>query len=185
MKKNTGEKKTVVRDELNVKGGGLYAFLPFEKLDKNKKALFKIGIATKSINHRTEQYHTYFPNGVYIVAFFENPRIPMALRGKKEVTKKTHYINIENFVMNYVEENGGRVVHSTTRVKNPNDRNEGRTEWVYTDENIIHDAFTAAERKYGGILQTFHLKGINKTAEALEKANPTYVGEVIYNIPIN
>jgi hypothetical protein len=106
----------------------------------------------------------------------------MALRGRKEVTKKSHYQKIENFVMDYVENNGGRVVYSTTRVKKPNEKNEGRTEWVYTDENTIHDAFEAAEKKFGGILQTFHLKGINKTAKALEDAKPTYIGEIVYNV---
>jgi hypothetical protein len=61
-------KYTVIRDELKLTGGGLYCFMPFAKLDRHKKAVFKIGLAL-DLSNRTENYHTYFPNGVYMVAF--------------------------------------------------------------------------------------------------------------------
>ena len=48
-------KHTVLRDELKVKGGGIYCFLPYERLDKHKKAVFKIGLAI-DFNQRTENY---------------------------------------------------------------------------------------------------------------------------------
>lgn len=63
-----GKKVTILNDELKIKGGGLYCYMPFEKLDKHKKAVFKIGLAI-DFNSRTEIYHTYYPNGVYMVAF--------------------------------------------------------------------------------------------------------------------
>jgi hypothetical protein len=186
MKKKTGKKMTVVRDELKVKGAGLYCYMPFEEIDAHKKAVFKIGIATKSINSRTEQYHTYFPNGVYIVAFLENPRIPMALRYKKEVTKKTHFEMIETFLMDYVEEDGGKPIFSTTRVKKG-----GQTEWIYASEVSIHEAFEQAHKMFGGILHMFYLEGtdpktnkftsINDIAKKEENEKPNYVGKIIFH----
>ena len=53
------KKYTIIRDELNLKGGGLYCYLPFGNLDKHHKAIFKVGLAM-NFNSRTEQYHTYF-----------------------------------------------------------------------------------------------------------------------------
>jgi len=48
------KKVTVVRDELDLKGGGLYCFLPFERIDKHKKAVFKIGLATNKLTSINE-----------------------------------------------------------------------------------------------------------------------------------
>ena len=97
------KKYTVLKDELNVKGGGLYCFLPFRNLDKFKKSVFKVGMALKFSN-RSEAYHTYFPLGVYYVAFLEEPRIPMTTRNKKPITIKKQYETIEKFIMNYLKE---------------------------------------------------------------------------------
>lgn len=184
------KKITVVRDELELKGGGLYCFMPFERIDKKKKAVFKIGLAT-NFNSRLEQYHTYFPNGVYMVAFLENPPLPKVLRSKpKETPTKQHYLAIEKFIFNNVVENGGKRLYSTTRVKNPNADKEGETEWVYTNEVIIHNAFLEAKKKYGGNLKLFYLEGIdpntnkltsiNELAKQLEDKTPNYTGKIIY-----
>ena len=62
------KKYTVIRDELKIKGGGLYCFLPYANLDKFHKSIFKVGLAD-NFNKRNEQYSTYFPLGVYFVAF--------------------------------------------------------------------------------------------------------------------
>jgi len=185
------KKVTVIKDELDLKGGGLYCFLPFERIDKSKKAVFKIGLAI-NFNQRVEQYHTYFPYGVYMVAFLENPSIPRVLRSKpKETPTKQHYLAIEKFIFNKVVENGGKRLHSTTRVKNPNNKKEGETEWVYTNVDIIHLAFIEAEKKYGGNLKLFHLEGIdpttnkftsiNQIAKENEDTKPNYSGKIIYH----
>jgi hypothetical protein len=184
------KKKTVVRDELELKGGGLYAFMPFERLDKQKKAIFKVGMAI-NFNSRTEQYHTYFPLGVYMVAFLENPPVPRKTRTQEERTKKSHYLKIEKFILDYLDTNGGKRIYSTTRVKNPNLNKEGETEWIYTNEDLIHTAFTEASKKFGGNLKLYYLEGIdpatnkfasiNEIAKANEKATPNYTGKIIYH----
>ena len=194
MPKRTGKKVTVVRDELGMKGGGLYCYMPFDRLDRFKKAVFKIGLAI-NFNSRTEQYHTYFPNGVYMVAFLENPPVKTkALRsdnGKTPKNKKSHYITIENFILNYITVHGGKRIYSTTRVKNPNEKNEGETEWEYTDESLIHQAFQEAQRIYGGKLNLYYLEGldpltnqftsINQIATKMEQNKPNYVGKIIFH----
>ena len=159
MKNKTGKKITVI-DELDIKGSGLYCFLPFERLDKHKKAVFKVGIATRSYNSRVEQYHTYLPKGVYMVAFLENPPLPPTLRNTtKQVTLKMRYLEIEKFIVN----------------------NEGETEWVYTNEDTIHKAFREASAKFGGTVKTFTLESINDNAKENENKKPNYVGEIVFH----
>jgi hypothetical protein len=202
-KKNTGKKVTVIRDELQLKGGGLYCYMPFERLDKDKKAVFKIGMAI-DFNKRTEGYHTYFPEGVYMVAFLQNPPVPRDLlrsytkekkakldKGKGSM-KKIHYLNIEKFVLNYVDTHGGKRIHSTTRMKNLNEENKGETEWTYTSDDVVHEAFDEAHKKYGGTLHSYYLEGvdsdtnqftsINQIATEKERSKKSYVGKIIFQI---
>jgi len=190
-KKNlTGRKHTVLQDELNIKGSGIYCLMPYEQLDKQKKAVFKVGMAVDSFRKRMEQFHTYFPLGVYYVAFLQNsPVRSMALRGKPGQTKKMKYLEIEDFIMNTIREKGGRVVRSTTRVKDANVEEGGVTEWVYSDEIVIHESFKEAEKKYGGKLHLFYLEGLNPDTMKLESINDIakenkkknlYTGQIIY-----
>ncbi len=60
-------KKITVLDEMGIKGGGLYAILPYERLDKNGKAVFKVGLAS-NLRGRMEQHHTDYPLGFYYTA---------------------------------------------------------------------------------------------------------------------
>ena len=181
MKNKTGKKITVI-DELDIKGSGLYCFLPFERLDKHKKAVFKVGIATRSYNSRVEQYHTYLPKGVYMVAFLENPPLPPTLRNTtKQVTLKMRYLEIEKFILKNIDNNGGKRIYSTTRVKQMNVNNEGETEWVYTNEDTIHKAFREASAKFGGTVKTFTLESINDNAKENENKKPNYVGEIVFH----
>lgn len=184
------KKHTVVRDELNLKGGGLYCYLPFGNLDKHHKSIFKVGLAM-NFKSRTEQYHTYFPLGVYMVAFLEEPRVPIKTRSKNETTKKEQYIKIENFIMDYLTKNGASRVYSTTRTKHSNEKNEGQTEWFYTNEDLIHEAFTEAKKKFGGELKLFYLEGldpktgnftsINEAHKKEENKKPNYVGKIVFH----
>lgn len=129
-----------------------------------------------------EAYHTYFPLGVYMVAFLENPIIPKATRSnpKKDLLLKT-YLEIEKFIFNDIIENGGTRIHSTTRVKFPNEKNEGETEWIYCSQALIHSAFEEAKLKYGGIKHIFHLDGINKEAKIHENKKPKYTAEIVFH----
>ena len=185
------KKHSVVRDELEVKGTGLYCLFPYERLDRHKKGVFKIGLSTKPLNKRIENYHTYFPNGVYIMALLENPRLPLSLRNIKKMTIKEQYLKIEKFIFNYVTENGGERLYSSTRVKNQNSKKQGETEFVYCTEEIIQDAFTQTNKKFGGNLHLFYLDGLNPDtgkmelladkAKENENKKPNYVGKIVFH----
>ena len=63
--KVTVKKYNVAHDELFLKGkNGLYCLLPFERLDSNKKAIFKVGRTSQDVATRIENYHTYYPLGL-------------------------------------------------------------------------------------------------------------------------
>ena len=42
VKNNTDRTLTVIRDELNIHNGGIYCFMPFDRLDVHSKAVFKV-----------------------------------------------------------------------------------------------------------------------------------------------
>jgi hypothetical protein len=188
VKNNTGRKLSVIRDELNISNGGIYCFMPFERLDKYKKAIFKIGMSM-DFSSRAEQYHTYFPLGVYMIAFLESPS-QRVTRNTNQFTKKEYYLKVERWIMDYIEKNGGQRIYSTTRVHNANVAKEGQTEWFYTSVELIHEAFVEAEKKFNGIVHLFYLEGIdpqtnrfssiNDTATQNERYNPHYTGKIIY-----
>ena len=119
-----------------------------------------------------------------MVAFLENPRIPKVTRSnpKKDLVLKT-YLEIEKFIFNDIIEKGGIRIHSTTRVKFPNEKNEGETEWIYCSQELIHDAFEKAQQKYDGIKHVFDLDGINKIARKNKKDKPNYIAEIVFHHP--
>lgn len=187
VKNNTGRKVSVVKDDLNIKGGGIYCFMPFSTLDKNKKAIFKIGMSM-DFSSRTEAYHTYFPLGVYMVAFLQEPRVRNTR--SKSVTRKQLFLKAEKWIMKYIENKGAKRIRSTARVQNANVDNEGDTEWFYTNEDLIHEAFTEAEKTFGGEKHLFYLEGLDPDTNKLTSINeiakqdgntkPNYTGKIIY-----
>ena len=189
-KRNTGKKATVVRDELKINGSGLYCILPFANLDKDEKAVFKVGLAI-NLNHRIESYHTSYPLGVYICAILSNPPLPPQTRGRS-ITRKVLLTIIESFLFTYIENHGGKRIYSTTRIKKMNENKEGITEFFYTDEFLIHEAFSAGKAKFGGDLHLYLLEGfdeetgkmtsINNTANEDEKIKPNYTGKIIFKL---
>ena len=185
MSVNNSGKKVSVIHEMGHKGGGLYAYTPFERLDYNNKSVYKIGCA-KNFHGRFEQVYTYFPLGVYPIAFLEDPPIPRHLRGHSAVTKDSHYIKIEKFIFQYIESHGGERIRTTTRIRNVNAQREGVSEWFYTHEIIIHEAFLLAQKHFGGNddLYSFFVKGKNvvnqKYEDNLRKTKNQYIGEISY-----
>jgi hypothetical protein len=191
--KNSGKKVVVLRDELNITGGGLYCLMPYETLDKKGKAIFKIGLAI-DFDKRMDQYHTYFPLGVYYEAFLVNPKVKniKTRTMTKLETTTIKYKEIEKFIIDdIVAQKGSQRISSTTRIKHRNEDEEGATEWIYTDETTIHEAFLKAEKKYGGKTHLFYLDGlnpetgklqtINDTAKERAKDNPLYTGKIIFH----
>ena len=211
-KKFTGKKMKVAVDILNLKGkGGCYCFMPYENIDDNDKALFKIGM-TLDFSSRLDEYHTYFPEGVYHVAFLIDPKVEIWDNDKieewknnaklKKFTKKDvmkamitqKYKEIEKFLFTHVSENDGRRLYSTVNVRNPDPTTKkGATEWFYTDVGLIHEAFTNAEKEYGGEKLLYYFNGldpdtgelvesINDMAERRKKSFPNYSGNVLFNV---
>jgi len=167
-------KANAVLHTLDIEGSGIYCFLPFEKLDSKGKAVFKIGM-TNNFYKRTEGYHTYFPLGMYLVAFIVNP----TKNKNGYVRESSYYQSIERFIFGQLTELGSKVIYSSTRVKHKID-DKGVTEWVYTDEKSINKVFANAHAHFGGTLKLYNLNGINKDAEILEKRKPNYVGEIVF-----
>lgn len=164
------KKNTVLNDELGIKSNGIYCIMPFERRDKNNKAVFKIGMAIKTINRRMENYHTTFPMGFYYVAILEQPTKKRSLRDIY-----TYYREIEQFIFKYITDEGAKRITSTTRINSG-----GNTEWFYTDEDLIHEAFVKAQNIYGGKIDLSSLDGINKNAKKNEARKKKYLGEIVF-----
>jgi hypothetical protein len=209
---NTGKKVTVIGDELQLKGkGGIYAYYPFETLDAKNKGIFKIGMST-NFESRFEQVHSYHPNGIYVVAFYSNPIIPQWPKSKLKKWADDHrtednpnpkprkidmesdyYKRMENYVFKFLEAHKAKRIHATTRVRHPNEDKMGATEYFYTNEELVHEAFQEAEKVYrGGQLEKFYLHGyvqgtgevadINALAKERENQVPNFTGKIIYRL---
>jgi hypothetical protein len=158
-------KENVIRDKLLITGNGIYCYLPYERLDKDNKAVMKIGITTDTFARRLEQYHTYYPLGVMLVAFLE---VAPKKTGKGFTT---YYKEIESFIFQKMKDLGAKQIESSTRIK--------PTEWFYCDEKQVKDAFVLAEKEFGGKLSVFHLKNLNRDANRL-KQRKHYDAEIYY-----
>jgi hypothetical protein len=155
-------KYTVVKDEEKIKDNCIYCILPFERLDENRKAVFKIGLTT-NIGKRIENYHSEFSLGVYLVAFLQYDTKNRKTLGEAE-----------RFIFKKIVENGGIQIKATTR--------KNGTEWFYTNIPTIHKAFREAQTKFGGENELNNLYHMNKKADTNEKKKPNYIGEIIYHL---
>ena len=119
-------------------------------------------------------------------------------RVPKKPPKKTMntklYKKMEEFVFKYLEDHRAKRIHSTSRVNNPDEEKMGATEYFYTNEDLVHEAFKAASEKFkGGILTKYYLQGIDSTtgemvenindlAKQREHSTPSFTGKVIYRL---
>lgn len=185
-KKNTGRKINILKDELKISGAGLYAFMPFENVDEKGKAVIKIG-ESSDLSRRSQDYTTYFPNGVYMLAFLTNIKGKRVLRGEKNKTGRFLREEIEQFIMDYIANHKGKRLYSTDRVRRPNNTLEGQTEWVYSDVELLHEAFLEAGKEYNANAELFYLQGLNpKTGKFEDITNktykkPNYTGTIVFN----
>ena len=177
--------------------GGLYAILPYEKIDKHGNALFKVGL-TNNFEKRMESYLTAYPFGFYyknLLAspskhredFRTNPKTKEGVRPtpeERELARKTtgskYYKHIESSIFKDIEAHGGKNLKSTARIRNA-DHNGGNTEWYYTNEKTLDTAFKDAFKIYGGRNLETHLGDINKDA-AKNKRGSDYSAEIHYKI---
>jgi len=151
-----------------IEGAGVYCFLPYDRLDIKGKAVFKIGMST-NFHKRAGGYHTSLPQGVWLVNFLKNPT---RLMGPNKGKLNLYYTVIEREIFQDIVNHGGKAVSMDYRVKN-----QGRTEWVYTDVQTIDDAFERAQHKYGGVDVPVNLE------EELPNAaikQPCFIGETYF-----
>ena len=168
--KVTVKKYNVAHDELFLKGkNGLYCLLPFERLDSNKKAIFKVGRTSQDVATRIENYHTYYPLGLYICFFLAYPRV------KKDQDKMTLYRKMEKELINNLKETDAKMMIFPSRPSK-------RSEWFYTDYDDLQYAFRQVQSDYGGVLHEFSLDGINKQYDTIMKNKKKYVGEIVYKV---
>lgn len=156
-----------------VNGGGVYAFFVFDSFDSKGKAIFKIGMTT-SFHNRIAGYHTYLPAGLYYKALLENPSIH-----RDGLNLNKYYMKIEKEIFQDIKMHGGEVIKMKIR-KN----NLGETEWIYTNEKLIDDAFGRAYDKYRGKNTHLHLidnlnSKLKKKLEYL-KENAQFRGEMFF-----
>lgn len=191
--------------------GGIYAILPYERLDKHKKALFKVGLAN-NFARRFDQYHTYYPFGFYYKNLLANPVLkqeqfytaPHHEEGKRPtveereharyISRQKYLHSIEKHIFADIEKEGGDRLLTSTRVQNADKKKSkfGETEWFYTDEKTLDHAFDDAFKIYGKNNQSTNysksLSQINKNADRTQKQNekdkssPFYNAEIHYKI---
>lgn len=195
-KNKTGRKWSVIKDELEIHGGGCYCFFPWDRLDKHNKGIFKIGM-TNNFDSRGEAYHTYFPRGVYMIAFLINPPLPISTRSSKEFKtvksrEDAHYKTIERFIFNRCVHHGGQQMYSNAHVQHANVEKKGQTEWFYCSVEQVHKAFQDAHKKFKGDLRLFHLNGIDPVtmesfnikdvADKDQSKKPNFLGQIVYHL---
>jgi hypothetical protein len=210
--KNTGKKISILGDILGLANkGGCYCITPYDTLDKKGNTIFKVGKAM-DFKNRIEEYHTYFPNGVYNLAYLIEPKKIMKWdlddvnewkemnkgkpTGEKEIKfamKNEYYGRIERYIFKYLSQYEAERIHATTRDRDKDEKERGVTEWFYCDEDIIHEAFQSAQLKYGGTLMQYYLSGTDiNDGEIIESINieaekkmlefPNHSGKIIFNI---
>jgi len=170
-------KRSVLSEEgFKKSDGGIYAYMPFENLDKHKYGLFKIGLA-ESLEGRLDGYHSYYPLGVYLAAILKNPRVP---RGEK---KSDAYKKVEKFIHSKLEDDRTvtRIYSTTRNLHMKNDDGRGRTDWFYASMRHILDVFDEAQEIYGGEVYERHLDDINKNYKE-NKAKKHYEGKIVYQL---
>jgi T5orf172 domain len=163
-------KYNVAHDELFLKGrSGLYALLPYERLDENKSAVFKVGRTSQDLASRIENYHTYYPLGLYITFFLAYPRL------KKGQDRGKLHRDMERQLMDNLKDTNAKNLIYPSRLK--------KSEWYYTCVKDLQTAFRQVQAEYGGLLHEFHLDGINKRYDNdVKKIRNKYVGEIIYKL---
>ena len=168
-------KHNVLHDELQIRGkSGVYCFMPYEQLDKQKKAVFKVGMTTRDFADRIEEYHTYYPLGVYMVAF-------LTFQGMEPVPKaqqRTHFEKIEKDVFTAIQKHKGKRLKFPSRPGKKWDYNDA--EWVYATYDQIQQAFQDVQEEYKGTLHEFNVDGINAQYAKNMRNVPKYEAKIVY-----
>jgi hypothetical protein len=176
------KKYNVCHNELFLKGrNGLYCLLPFEKLDTKKKA------TSQDLASRIENYHTFFPLGLYVVFFLAYPRLKRG-QDRGEDFGKNQKINRNGNAVS-LELHRGMEKSLITNLKETNakmllfpSRPSQKSEWFYTNFNDLQTAFRQVQVEYGGVLHEFSLDEINENYKTIMKTKKKYVGEIVFKV---
>lgn len=158
-----GNKKNIFENDNNMKSGGVFCYMPYESLDKSNKSIFKIDVALNLQMKISELKKNVYPEGFYVTSWLLSPKL--LIEG---------YESIMDFMVEYVIENGGKIQEGYEKG------------WVYCDEDLIHNAFDEAYKKYGGDLKKFDLSGRGKGTfkvflEEKHTDDPEFVGRVVFH----
>ena len=118
---------------------------------------------------RLENYHTYYPLGLYIVFFLSYPRL------KKGQDRKKLYRGMETKLIANLKDTGAKMLVYPSRPSK-------KSEWFYTCYSELQTAFTQVRDEYGGGLHEFSLDDINKVFKENMKIRNKYVGEIVYTV---
>jgi hypothetical protein len=166
-------KKNFVIDELATDNGkkltnGIYSFFPFENLDSNGNGIFKVG-RTENYKKRIEAYHSDYPD-FYITNLLQPNN------AKRE--PKIKFLNkVESFVHTDLVKRGAKQIKTTTRIKKIDKDGRGQTEWFYTNQSTVADAFHDTQMKFGGGIINNHLNDIKRDTSKPDK-KILYTGEI-------
>lgn len=166
-------KYTVANEELKLKHkSGLYCFLPYERLDKSKKAVFKCGMTTQDFAARIENYHSFYPLGVYMCYFLTVPRL------KRGQVKETLIREMEKSLFKSIDAEGGKRLKFPSR---PTMQWDYNSEWFYANFEALKNAFEKVSELYpGSELIEFDDSEIEKNYKNNMKAKHKYVAEIVY-----
>lgn len=158
VKNNTGRKANVLMDELGYSknDSGLYCILPFANLEgqgDKRRAAFKFGMTSNSLEHRIDSYHTAYPTGVFIFAILSDIKVPPHTRNRPHYTKKQWYLKAEEFLFKKLTELGAKRYLSTARVRQLSGTEGGVSEFFDANLEQIQKAFELTQEKFGGDLQ--------------------------------
>lgn len=171
-KRNTGRKHSVIRDELNIKGPGIYAFTPFENIDRYRRTVIKIG-ESSDLSKRTSEYSTYFPSGVYMLGFLTNVKGKRITRNQQELKPRQIREELEQYIMDYVAlHDNGRRIYSTDRVRRLNGTLEGETEWLFSRVENVHAALESAAKEYRADANLYYLQGMDDSGTLIDVLKP-------------
>ena len=166
-------KYTVANNELNLKGkSGLYCFLAYEKLDRHKRAVFKCGMTTQEFSARIENYHSYYPLGIYL-CFFLSPARMKRGQDKNETIREMEQVLFKN-----IQDAGGKRLKFPSR---PTQKWDYSSEWFYTSFDELDAAFDQVSELYpGSKLNKYDSSEFNRNFEKNMKSKHKYVAEIVY-----
>jgi len=131
---------------------GIYCIYPFASITNTRHgqaAVFKVGVASDSFHLRFQQYHTYFPYGIFIVSLLKViPRAPHVNQLPTTAWNlfysayRRHLNEFEKRAFELLRENKGVIIKANNRT-----RNQSNTEWVYTTDEVIKRVFTELARQ--------------------------------------